>query len=152
MNVRQPGKIGKIGYLLALMSVFLSLPPILDLFGLKLTLWDVPFLVIGGFLMVLAYILASKDAYMRRLGWGLVMWRPITIRDRLAVLFVLVGGLWIVVVLSALSSPSAFYPWGNDWLVTLVAGLVLLVGWALVLTGRDDASSAQENSSDISVL
>ena len=43
MNVGRPSKIGKIGYLLALMGVFLSLAPILDLFSLKLTLWDVLF-------------------------------------------------------------------------------------------------------------
>lgn len=147
MNVEQPSKIGKIGYLLALMSVFLSLTPILDLFSLKLTLWDVPFLIFGVLLIIVAYILASKDTYMRRLGWGFLMWRPSTIRDRLATLLILVGGLWIVVMLSALSSPFTFDPWGNGWLVTIAVGIALLLGWALILTERDDPTPVRERDS-----
>lgn len=147
MNIGQPSKIGKVGYLLALMGVFLSLTPILHLFSLKLTLWDVPFLILGVLLIIAACILASKDTHMRRLGWGFLMWRPSTIRDRLATLLMLVGGLWIVVMLSALSSPLTFDPLGNGWLVTIAAGVALLLGWALILTEREDPTTVREPDS-----
>ena len=147
MNVGQPSKIGKVSYLLALMSVFLSLTPILHLFRLKLTLWDVPFLISGVLLIIAACILANKDLYMSRLGWGFLMWRPSTTRDRLATLLMLVGGLWIVVILSAPGSPVALDSSGNSWLVTIAAGIALLLGWVLILTEREEPTSVRKPDS-----
>ena len=148
MLVSQPTKIGKIGYLLGLMSVFLPLTPILDLFSLKLTLWDVPFLIFGVLLIIIAYILASKDTYMRKLGWGFLMWRPSTIRDRIATLLILIGGLWIVPMLAG--PIFKFDPWGYGWLVAIAVGIALIIACTLVLTERESPSSVQEHDGNSS--
>lgn len=146
MNVGQPGKIGKIGYLMALMGQYFWILPILDLAHHPLDIWHVFFIVFLTLVIVISYIVARKDAYIKRLGWRLAFWHPDKGRAGFAYAFIMYGSLWLMLTITLVRSAGSLFILEGWYAALSIGALVLLLsGWVLILTEREPSVPAQDH-------
>jgi hypothetical protein len=149
MNVGQPSKIGTIGYLMALMAQLFWILPIIDLANHPLDIWHVFSIVFLTLAIVSGYILARKDAYIKHLGWRLAFWHPDKGRAGFAYAFIMYGSLWLMLTITIVRSSGSLFTL-EGWYEALSIGafILLLSGWVLILTEREDPPPAQEHRDD----
>jgi hypothetical protein len=140
VNVEQPGKIGKIGYMIAFHGLLFWMISGLDLLYQSLDLWDIVFVILGTS-MVIGYIIARKDAFMRQLGWKILFWTSTRKRDRFANLLIALGSTFTALQISIVRKFEA-EPEGYWW-VLLSGGIALsVIGWTLILTDQREPPPA----------
>jgi len=148
MLVSQPTKVGKIGYQIALMGELICMLMVLDLLYHDTDLWDAFFIILGTSIAIIGYSIARRDTYIKHIGWRILLWKPANRRERIAITLLVMGGVWMVGIIavsrkSYLEFPSS----GYDWIPIIASAVLLLIGWALILTGREDPIQAQEHDS-----
>jgi hypothetical protein len=146
MKVEQPGKIGKIGYLMALVGPLILILPFADVVSYSAGLLDVFTFILSVLVIGCGYFLAAKDVHMARLGWKLIFKDPlITWRDRSARSFIYFGSFFTILMVATVDKSLGFPgpSWSLYWIMRIGAIALWIIGWALILTEREAPSPPQ---------
>ncbi len=138
MNRLEPGKLGKLGYLLALLGIFLVILPIMDFIYGSVTPWD-SLLFLGIILVGIGHVLARKDPKVKNAWWKILAWNSVKPRERVAQILVILGYLWSAFTITNLRSLSYIFT-TTSWILTCAGVAAVLIGWDLILTERESSA------------
>ena len=138
MSRLEPGKVGKLGYLLALLGIFLVISPIMDFFYGSVTAWD-SLLLLGIILVGIGHMLARKDPKVKNAWWKILAWSSVKPRERVAQTLVVAGYLWSSITILNLRS-SWFIFTTSSWILACAGVAAVIIGWGLMLTERESST------------